>query len=628
VKPAGSTFYPAVVGRFLMRFDESLQATAALAAGAPASHNFLPPGPATMFGGFNAVPRSASIELATPRQAGKFTAEFAFRDLPIDPRIVRALRIEWHIGTVSADDFARGVTGMTPQQRAIAALSPRTSGFPTNDTFRMMGIADVISAEHDEGKSIVTIEGRDPSGLLLDAKLAPTDLAKVDLRRPIDDVVFQILQLGGLGVSIERTAVVANAEEWGGLIPSPGYINGQGLNRVNLGAEGQVPKMNGPAAGQQGGMSYWDAITQFCTLVGAIPRFNRDVLEIRRGRDLFSQLRGPAPFKGGKARVVGPPDLPRTQTLPIRYFVYGRDVKTVKVERKFQGKVVPRVLVVSIDDTKRGAQKLLQGFWPPTGSPADELKLGNETLQIAKPGIRDAKRLTDIARDIYEEIGAGSGEIGGSMTTNFLATLGGDNADPDVLQMNPTDAIFVAVDVRELRTNAPLVSELTDANRREFEDEVKEVVRRLGSATPNGREQDDRLARLIVGSSRGMIQQTLGFFRTGNVHYSWDSAKGVTVNFDFSNYIFPKNAAREQTMPAPAAGGTAKHATKMAKVPKVIPNTAPTAEQSAQTALNRALIQRSLDENGLPYAVVVGPDGRFTITQNTEASKSVLVDEP
>ncbi|MBU6430465.1 MAG: hypothetical protein KGR26_15720, partial [Cyanobacteria bacterium REEB65] len=56
------------------------------------------------------VPKQCSVELPSYRQAGKFSMTVDFRDIPLDPRQIRAIGVELHLGTVSAQDFARGVT--------------------------------------------------------------------------------------------------------------------------------------------------------------------------------------------------------------------------------------------------------------------------------------------------------------------------------------------------------------------------------------------------------------------------------------------------------------------------------------------------------------------------------------
>lgn len=570
--PTTSSFYPSVVARFIVRLDEALQANSSIAAPAGASYNWLPPGAPNYYGAFNLVPKNASIEVATPRQCGKFNATFMFRDFPLDPQVVRAMTVEWHVGTISSLGFSKSVVGTTPGQRAAYALSPRTFNMPNYDTMRLFGLVDTIHTEHTGKESVITVEGRDPAGVLLDSKILATDISGIDFKQSIDKVVEQILHSGTLGVLLKDARVYVDPAEWDqGIVPSPAYnINQPILNRVNMGTAGDKPGLQPP--GQSGQLSYWDLITQYCTLVGAIPRFDRDLLRIHRARNVLSQIQGPSPFRDGKPRTLRPNSVATQLETNIRYFVYGRDVETTKLERKYQGKVVPRVVVWSTDGSRRGSGKQIQGFWPPKGTTAAELKLGNETINVSYPAIKDPARLTMIARDLYEEMGAGTGEVGGSATTHYLSTLGGDNTDPDVLRLMPTDAIFMGVDTRALSSKSPLNSILTDTQRASESAAAAELTKRLGV--------DPSLAALIVASGRNQPAATLGFFRVGTVKYQWDSDKGIAVDFDFANYVFPKNAFAEQAPPQPAkVVGKTSRVQNSPPAPKVVPLLLPESPQ-------------------------------------------------
>lgn len=143
-------------------------------------------------------------------------------------------------------------------------------------------------------------------------------------------------------------------------------------------------------------------------------------------------------------------------------------------------------------------------------------------------GIRDVKILRRIAKDIYEELGRG--EMGGSCETESLASFGGDNQDPDLIHLKPGDTVELLTDVRLLSSQLPLVNEFTDHQRRSFEEEVAAINLRLG---------DEKLARAIVATNRAFGLQR--FFRVANVKFRWSANSGISIAFDYQNYVEARN---------------------------------------------------------------------------------------
>lgn len=59
------------------------------------------------------IPRSATWSQNGIRAADTLQVRIRFVDCPIDPRTVRSCGVQYYLGTVSGDDFARGVDGGT-----------------------------------------------------------------------------------------------------------------------------------------------------------------------------------------------------------------------------------------------------------------------------------------------------------------------------------------------------------------------------------------------------------------------------------------------------------------------------------------------------------------------------------
>jgi hypothetical protein len=505
---------------------------------------------------------------------------FDYRDLPIDPRVVRACGIEIHMGVVDPNDFATGMVSVDANGKRKSILrTTDAAGLPREDTLLVVGTVDNWFVKHTTNGSEIRISGRDVRGILLDAIVDSRVFNNLNLTKPIatssnedaSGVVNQILSKHPMG---SRIIVEINPDDWGGfeastgLLPSPG-VKGN-LTRVNLGANGNGSPESKPA-GTVDKVNFWDLITRYCFLVGAIPYFVGQKLRVRPSRSIFDQEklfdpRVKSPFADGKPRR-SPGDQP--SQFNVRRLVYGRDIAEMTFERKYQGTKVPTVECVSIDTSSsgRGQSKLIRARSsdpPPqttaTGKPVKTRSVPNQgsskatsvspsgsatqedVLKVPVPGISSQEQLRQIAVSIHEEIGRG--EMGGSVSTKSLASflvpsdpqdqLAG-NKDPDLIKLRPGDAVELRVDSRPLSSTTPLVSSYTDSIRRSFDEEVADLKKRLGNGAKETVSGD--LARVIVATARGGIVELSKAFRAENVKFSWAAANGIGVDFDYRNYV-------------------------------------------------------------------------------------------
>lgn len=488
----------------------------------------------------NRVPKRGTFTLPHPRSAGKFTLAFDFAEFPVDPRLIRAVGLEIHLGTVSADDYARGMAGERDRTgRPLSILKTTEDRInpvtgrrgPNRGTLLFYATADTWDVEHGDRGSEIMIEGRDIRGILIDGKPPPAQLAKINLQQPIHLVVQDILKTMGVDHDL-RLTVMTDAAEWpGGVVPSPAEANG--LTRVRLGSSGEGAGST-PSTGTK--TSYWDLITNYCTIVGAMPQLVGSELWIRPNRRIFDVVlkrgRYATPFAGGEPRTVG------RERIRVRRLVYGRDLKKLKFSRKFAGTVVPTVQCISFDDQAAGLQRMIFGQWPPADSDTAQAKGTDDVMRVPMWGIRSVDRLTEIARGIYEEIGRG--ETGGSAETNDLASLGGDNGDPDILRLRPLEPVEFVIDANALRTMSPLVSELGDAPPRSFSEEVDLLTQKIG---------DRAVARALVALARGAVRELLAYYQVTSVQFEWGT--GIRAQFQFQNYIVPRHQVADDDTPRP-----------------------------------------------------------------------------
>lgn len=573
-------WYPSVVCNLQLRFDEAfnVQEDDSPAATSPAaaeqnSQQYF--GPATVrplilqgsrdkltqVGGRQV--KSGSVELNGLRQAHTFDLVFDWRDIPVDPRLIRDMRVEIFMGLVQASAFARGVTRAN-QDGSRDSIIDTTLSQSTRTNLMLVGLTDEIDVEHGERGSYVHVTGRDLRGVLLDAKADPRIFTDLDLSRNIAVVVLQILSRLPYGSQID---VWVQSEEWpNGVIPSP--ASSDGVTRVRLGADGQQKPMSSPQGpGDQ--ISFWDLITKYCNLVGAVPHFDGIALRIRPLVSLYQQINfdgtRPTPFAGGKPRQLKLAG--KTEAINIRRFVYGRDLLRVKFARKLHGQKTPVVQCISIDTSsgKRGLQKLIIAQWPAvTGASAAKVKAvakasktsvapsgqvsQTEVLRFPIAGIKSKAALQQIAQNLYEEIGRN--ELGGSASTVDFASFNTDDGqDPDMLTLAPGDAVQLVVDRTALSTARPATSPLTESARQSFAQAVAEIAARTG---------DQNLARVLVATARNAIVELQDTFRSKNVKYSIAEGGKVSIDFDFENYIEVRSSAPNPTLPQTTSKPTGK----------------------------------------------------------------------
>lgn len=499
------------------------------------------------------LPKSGEVALNGYRQAGTFSFVFDFRDLPIDPRIIRACGVEIFLGVVDPSKFARGMTRVEQDGSRQSVLDTSTS-----ENLLMVGVVDEMGVVHAGKGSLVHMSGRDLRGIFLDGKADPRAFKHVDLTKPIDDVITQILARSPFG---DQVNVFANPDDWpNATIPSPAVADS--VMRTQLGASGsQRPRITPPGAGDKIGL--WDLVTYYCTLVGAIPQFVGRDLQVRPARALYSQKqfdpKFPTPFAGGLPRDLRLGN--KVERVNIRQFVYGRDLSDLTFDRKYTGTKVPVVEVHSVDSSSKEKglkraiiarstdnlssdpkkQSAIAKAKKTSIAPSGQLAQ-TEILRFEMPGIKDKRQLTIIAKNIAQEIGRG--EMGGKASTNDFASFNTDgDVDPDVLHMKPGDAVQFRVDARSLSSRAPLVSELITQTRRSAAEQVAAIKKITG---------DEDLARVIVATARNSIVELQDTFRTTNVKFSLREGGAVGIDFDFQNYIEARADATNKQQPSNA----------------------------------------------------------------------------
>lgn len=555
---AGDLWYPSCVVNIRLRFDEAFQITEIPDAGpqggddtAQAATNARPvlrplitqTGSNNLSFVMNRIPKSATVELPGYRQAGTFQLEFDWRELPIDPRLIRSAAVEIFLGSVSASDFSTGMTSVDSSGCRRSVLNTQSeTGHPRDDLMALAGNVDSWFTQHTGEGGTVKIEGRDFRGMFLDSPCDEAVMAKLNLSQPIPDLVADILRGHPAAQYIK---VMYIPQDWPNLTPPP-VLDVKGLTRVRRKAQGEGTTGSGPGDH----VSMWDLITKYCFLVGAIPFFRGRNIIIRPASSVFDPSK---PKAGAKDRVFDPAVRYDDDGNPFesRKMVFGRNIKELSFERKLSGTKVPVVEIVSFDTSskERGERKMLIEQWPPADKelarisgvyPSGEVAQ-TDKLQISVPGIRDRDRLLGIARSIYEEVGRG--ELGGACSTGVLSSFKGSNDDPDLLRLRPGDPVEFLTDVRAVTSQAPGASTYMDSTRKSFTEQVETVKQALAGKAGGG---DENLARVLVASARSSVVDLLRTFRVANVRFSWSLTQGIQLAFDFQNYFVVRHGINDQ----------------------------------------------------------------------------------
>lgn len=372
------------------------------------------------------VPRMATLTYNGIRIASQLSADIAFADLPIDPRVIRACAVDAYFGCVTAEDFAAGIRGETQSNGDPRLLVPDTyidANSQVRTNLRFQGWVDEPEATFSEdSEPLIHLECTDSTRLLIDA-FAPAKLT-IDEKQPIDRAFANYLanfpQFVGLSVQFLPAGTTP---------PTPASA----LQKTAFNSKFGPP----PGTGKT---TVWDYLTDMAGMLGLIVRFVGTTVIIQRPRTLYAAKfsgRSDDPFQG-RTLVGG-------RELTNRLYVYGRNVGDMSFKRKLSTFTTKNIEVRSYSPTK---SKTLVARYPVSKDDRqDNPTTGDGTDQKWKVvhlnGVEDEATLRAYAQAIYESIGRN--ELEGSFSTRNLGSMGGSNIDPDMLDALPGDTVTVEI---------------------------------------------------------------------------------------------------------------------------------------------------------------------------------------
>lgn len=140
------------------------------------------------------LPKRVSVEKNNLSDCDKCTIELDYRSLPFDPRSFRAAAVRVIIGSVSSEDYDKGVNGGGSQLDLPSIVPPETSRwYSATGNTRFVGFVDEWMVDFDDSGETVSLQCRDLSSVVRDTPVrfgTGIDLDK-GIRAGVDEFISQ-----------------------------------------------------------------------------------------------------------------------------------------------------------------------------------------------------------------------------------------------------------------------------------------------------------------------------------------------------------------------------------------------------------------------------------------------------
>lgn len=442
------------------------------------------------------VPLRATLNRNGPRMADTLSLSIPFSDLPLDPRVIRSIAVQYWLGCITPDELAEEARGgrRLPCPDAFVDTYGRT-----RSNLRFQGYADAHEVTLNEGAPEVSIECTDNTRILLDQD-APVKLT-VSADKPLDEAVADYLsnfpQFVGLSVEYRP----------GGTdVPSLGQSLAKTAFKPKLGPP--------PSGGGAGKMSVWDYFTDIAGSIGLLVRFEGTTVIFQRPRTFYEgrgRARPDDPFRG---RV-----LPTGREINTRLLVYGRNLNEIGFKRRFAKNVSTNVEVrcysPRLGKTLVARYPVGKGDRQAKPVPGDKQDTNWKVITIH--GIDDEATLRIVAQGVYEQLGRS--ELSGKAVTTNLGSFGGSNSDPDLLDVQAGDTLRI-----EIQRDEPNLAAIGGKG---GTTSTQTYLERIGYPAEFAQAYQAALSNIGLPST----------FRVRTAAFDWDIEQGVTVDFEVVNYV-------------------------------------------------------------------------------------------
>lgn len=452
------------------------------------------------------LPLRAQLSRQGIRQGKTLNIELTFGDAPFDPRVVRSCAVEYFLGCITPEEYQRGIAGevrggsATPLSYLMCPDEYVDRYGRTRTNLRFQGWVDTWDADWPSSDSpLVRLTCTDNTRLVIDQDAPPklTIAAEQPIDAAIADYLSNFPQFRGLSVEYRPNVDASKVPVLKDSIARTKY----------------QPQLGPTPSGSK--LKVWDYITDVCGTVGHLCYFDGTVIVVQRARTLYNSSLPARPTDPFAGRI-----LPTGRQLDRRLFIYGRNIQEMSISRKFTVNAPQNIEVRSYDTASK---KTIVARFPVSGERQSSPKPGNASNQkwtvVRITGIRSQTVLQLAAQSIYEQLGRN--ELGVRLVTTNLGSFGGDNLDPDALDLEPGDA----VDVEVLREASGLntVTDVEDSIR----NRPAEFLRALGYG--------DELAEAYAAAVSQIGLPTT--YRAKVVGMDWSNDDGVTLDLELVNFI-------------------------------------------------------------------------------------------
>jgi hypothetical protein len=424
------------------------------------------------------IPKRVSVNINDYTTADTFELEIDYKSFPFDPRAIRSCGV-----SIFIEDMGK----LYGQDNALRQIRP--SSDLTNGNVIFQGFADEESINFDDDKRVVKLEGRDFTGILIDAKyLAGTP---IDMGQPLDVLV------GSLLAALPATKDLKVDNRTGKTLPT--------LKQF-------YPGFGAPLAGQRNvgrDDTYWEIIQDLAAHAGVIVYVEIDKLVISTPRVLYDKSRA-------------------------KQFIYGSNLKTVEFKRKLGRHKGFNVIVRCLDTSTK---QVLQAKIPEEGTDAWAKDSGIPNKQVIVPvvgvnaqpqanqnqpapymafrvtGINDKPQLVEVGQKIFEELSRQ--QVEGSFETH---------------EMEVMDKKGECFDLTKLRIGVPVAVEIDSTDLYN--------ISRFGKVDQR---RQFLIARGYPAAFADTFAKVMGgytpVFYTKAAAFTLDSENGFKLKVDFLNFI-------------------------------------------------------------------------------------------
>jgi len=491
--------------------------------------------------GYDIIPYACNVERNSYREADACRITLPLSKMPFDPRVIRAATVQVFGGVI--DPIAYRDTFDSDQSRENGGifLPDFTPGGESNQIFA--GFIDDWEIEMSEHNSL-QVTARDLTGFLVDAEIKENVPGKLPNKMRLDDVVREILKqlpgVAGLNVVVD-TDEVQNKLPFLNEIKPPNWFDSAGKTKKG--------RKRSPNDAQK--MSYWDMITDLCVSAGFIVYIRTPTLEqgggingSQLGRPVAPELviSDPRTYYKGSPGGWGKELIDPNR---VRRFIYGVNLDSITIRRKFQGVKTPTIELRAWDTT---SGKRIVGRFPRrvvNNQPATSGKGDREEVQVQLlrdiSGPNGQKRIDAAAASIYQQLARGEFEV--QMKTKTLAALP-RNLDPDGVSRNTSTPPNVDADMFQMVSGDTVLVGVDRANIER--DQVSAATEFAGSLGPGSSElmqiagiRQDLADEIALAMTNQFVQKE---FRVQKNIMTWAHTNGWEFEVHAINFLDIRNS--------------------------------------------------------------------------------------